>query len=162
MAWTETTPTPTPILHIVDGVTNFYKENTEGLTLAQAMLDYAAQSENQDWRMVQIRQLTLGEAGPPEGCALPIPEEPIWNSGGPSSEMIPRFHVVDDSLSFNAVNSTGMSLEDGAAHYGAAFVAGTEFYVCENREPHEITIREISSAGNGPWSTFTVPVEPEE
>lgn len=162
MEWTETAPQPTPVLHILDGSTSFYAVNTEELSLMQAMLDYDAQSENTSPRTAQVRVLTLGEAGQAESCSLPIPEEPDWNQGWPTSEMIPRFHVVDNSTSYNALNPQGLTLEQGAAHYGNAYLAGTEIFVCENREPHEITIREVSaSLGNGPASPFTVPVAEE-
>ena len=159
MAWEQTPPQITPVLKIVDGMQTYYRENTEPLTLLQALQDYDAQSEDTNVRTVQVSELVLGQGGQPESTTLPIPDEPEWNQGWPTSELIPRFHVVDNGASFNAINAGDMSLQEGAEHYGNAFVVGTEVHVCENREPHDVTIRLVSSGGgNGPESTFTVPV----
>jgi len=162
MEWTQTAPQPTPVIEIQDGGFSYYATNTGSATLTQAIIDYAGQSTNESPRTVQVRDLTLGAAGTTEACSVPIPEEPEWNQGWPGTELIAKFHVVDNGNNFNAMNPTAMSLEDGAAHYAAALWPDSEIFVCENREPHEITIREVSSgAGNGEWSAFTVP-EAEE
>lgn len=165
--WLEEDWLDQPIVQVDDGGTIFSGYNEEGKTLQQVAADYGDQSANQDTRTVQVRQVDAsGGFGAWQSFTVPyVPPPPLehldWRQSWPTAEETPWVDVVDNGTHYSAPNPEGWDLERAATDYGVAPVPGYEppTPVCENREPHEITIREVSAAaGNGPFSTFTVPV----
>jgi hypothetical protein len=160
MEWNEGSFFTGQVIEVQDGEDRSFAANPEETGLLAVAVDYGAQSANQQTRTIMLRTISesgIGEwAGPftiPEST-VPL-EELSWNGGWPQPTYIAKVDVVDDGQHFNAENPEAWSLERCARDYG-------DSAACENREPHEITIRDVTLEGSGSFVTFTVPMEPEE